>query len=229
MQMYLMNGIPAIGNDVTFLKVTDAVETSTAPAGHIVARSAADLGLTPPNPALVADDVGDMPVYLAEIPDGQTPGDMPAFYLLPGTTPVYARLVSNAAHTAEYGSASYLLSLTGPNITKTLDEVCFSEKGQLAVDCALTGPGYDRAGGLSMCFGRANATTEGDFRVKDLVVDDYHVDFTTTLRFSGSIRLPLHTRISAAIAGTHGQDVLSTATTDPAIGSIAALGDTPCP
>lgn len=231
-QAYLYSG--ALSGGMASFSIIDGVtETASFDAPTVVARTWAAIGYSPTPLALAADDVGDVPVLLVEIPDGDGPEDMPLTQDVPfASTPVFGAFVLNAAHTTEFGSPVYLLDPGEVAVTRTLSEVSLTQKSSVVVDCGLYASYVNEGGDAPAphwCFGREDAVTEGTFRVKQVTIDAYHIDFRSALRVSDSQKIPFHIPVFAEAAGDYVMDDPTLSLVNPAIGSVAALGDTPCP
>ena len=235
MQGYIPSGfMPAEGPTSVqlFAKVDDYTETSTRTGPHIVVRSWADIGITASPDAALDDDIGDVPVLLVPIPDGQTSGDMPATDTASPTTAVIGRFDLDAAHTAEFGEATYLLNPAEPVAQYMLGQVCITQKIPMFVDCAGVG-GYMEDGintpATLWCFGSTASFADGINRFKQIEPDMYHMDYRLAGRVSDSAYLPLFPSGAALASGDYVVTTPSLNQNNPAVGAVTGLGDSACP
>lgn len=215
-----------------FEKVAGYTEMSSQTEPHIVVRTWAALGITAAPDAALDDDVGDVPVLLVPIPDGQTSGDMASSDTAGLTTLVLGRFALDAAHTTEFGESAYLLNPTEPVAARTLRQVCITQKVPMFIDCPGIG-GYYEDGmttpGTLWCFGSTASFAYGINRFKQIEPDQYHMDYRLTGRVSDSAYLPLFPSGAALASGDYVITTASLNQNNPAVGTVTGLGDTACP
>lgn len=215
-----------------FEKVAGYTVMSSRSDTHVVVRTWAALGVTAAPDAILDDDIGDVPVLLIPIPDGQTSGDMASTDIGLATTPVIGRFTLDATHTAEFSVDTYLLDLTAPVTEVMLQQVCITRKVPLYIDCAGVG-GYWEDGITTpsnvWCFGGVTHVADGENLFKRIEPDQYHLDYQATQRVSDSANLALFPSGAAHVSGDYAATTATLYSNNPAVGSVAALGDTPCP
>lgn len=215
-----------------FAKIPGYTENSSRSEPHIVVRTWAGLGEAVAPQAAIDDDIGDVPVLLVPIPDGQTSGDMPANDNAGLTTPVIGRFDVDTAHTTEFGASVYLLDATASITEVELQQVCITQKVPLLIDCGGFG-GYYEDGmttpGTLWCFGSTASFSDNVNRFKQIEPDLHHMDYRATQRVSDAEFLPLFPSGSALASGDY---LITTATlnqNNPTVGAVPGLGDNPCP
>lgn len=235
MQGYIPSGFMSDDGPAStqlFAKVADYTEMSSRTDPHIVVRSWATLGVTAAPDAALDDDIGDVPVLLVPIPDGQTSGDMPATDTAGLTTVVLGHFEMDAAHTSEFGESTYLLNPDEPAALRTLRQVCITQKIPMFVDCAGVG-GYMEDGintpATLWCFGSTASFADDINRFKQIEPDLYHMDYRLTGRVSDSAYLPLFPSGAALASGDYVVTTPSLNQNNPAVGTVTGLGDTACP
>ncbi len=234
MQGYTPAGFMTDLSTQPFAKVAGYTEMSSRPGAHVVARSWADLGITASPAAILADDIGDVPVLLIPIPDGQTSGDMAATIDLAAATgvEVVGRFSTDAVHSAEFGPNTVLFDLAAPVGETDLAQVCITRKVPMYIDCVGVG-GYWEDGLTTpsdvWCFGGVAHVSSGANLFKQITPDVHHLDYQATQRVSDSAYLGLFPSGAALASGDYAATTATLYTNNPAVGTVAGLGDTACP
>ena len=231
MQGYTPAGFMGVDGEQPFAKVDGYTEMSSRTDTHVVARSWADLGITAAPAVILADDISDVPVLLVPIPVGQTSGDMAATTTAGLTTPVIGPFAGDIVHTIEFGLGTLLLP-GNPIVEETLASVCITRKLPMYIDCPGIG-GYWEDGLTTptdvWCFGGYTYVSSGENLFKRITPNVHHLDYQAAQRVSDGADLGLFTPGAAIASGDY---VVSTATlysNNPPVGTVAGLGDTPCP
>jgi hypothetical protein len=232
MQGYIPAGFMDGSGEQLFEKVADYTELSDRTEPHIVVRTWSALGITAAPDAALDDDIGDVPVLLVPIPDGQTSGDMPASATVDLNTPVIGRFSEDVAHTAEFGVSTYLLDPAASVVDTDLQSVCITQKAPMFIDCPGIG-GYYEDGistpAILWCFGSIASFADGLNRFKQIEPDLYHMDYRLTGRVSDFAYLPLFPSGAALASGDYVITAASLNQNNPIVGTVAGLGDTACP
>lgn len=231
MQGYTPTGFMGVDGEQPFAKVDGYTEMSSRTDTHVVARSWADLGITADPAAILADDIGDVPVLLVPIPVGQTSGDMAATTTAGLITPVIGPFAGDISHTIEFGSGSLILP-GNPEVEETLASVCITRKVPMYIDCAGVG-GYWEDGLTTptdvWCFGGYTYVSSGANLFKQIAANVHHLDYQATQRVSDSAYLGLFPTGAALASGDYTVTTATLYTNNPPVGTVAGLGDTPCP
>lgn len=234
MQGYVPFDFMGASGEQVFEKMSGYTEVSALASAHVVARAWSDLGVVAAPAAILADDIGDVPVLLVPIPDGQTGDDMANTVNADVNTPVVGRFAEteDAAHSAEFGVSTYLLDQSAPIGSFDLQSVCITRKVPLYIDCPGIG-GYWEDGVTTptnvWCFGGVDHVAEGVNLFKRLEPDQYHLDYQATQRVSDSANLALFPSGAALASGDYVATTATLYSNNPAVGTVAGLDDTACP
>lgn len=225
---------PAFTGMQQFIKLDGYTENGIPPTGvdWVVARSWADLGITPGPQVILDDDIGDVPVLLYQLGIGETPATAPLIReAYANSTPVVGRF-TNTGYNPDLGVVTFLFDPTAPEIQLVLANVAITRKFPMYVDCAGVG-GYMEDGLTTpsdvWCFGGVNHVADGVNLFKRMSPNQYHLDYQAVQRVSDGTPFAYFPVGEALASGNFIPSTATLYTNNPAVGTVAGLGDTACP